>query len=142
MPSWDRKKLVSHHRKRTVKDAGCFEDLLGINGRLMTVTEYEKRSDQAYEQSWLEYEAEKGHTDDDDYYPRCAYFVDDELIVAITNTKRSHYVTCFHEHFDRPHGLDPGRSADVGTRRLRYRDSLEMEERCGMIRKVRRIRGG
>ena len=46
-PIWSANNLRRHHRKRTTgKDAGCFEDLLGIPG-IMTEAQYEQRSERA-----------------------------------------------------------------------------------------------
>ena len=39
MPTWDAQNLSAHHRKRIIRDKGCLEDLLGIQGRDMTEAE-------------------------------------------------------------------------------------------------------
>ncbi len=141
MPSWTPNNLSRHYRKRINHDAGCFEDLLGITGRSMTEPEYEQRSINAFNNAWAEYEGEGRNVAARAYYPPSAYFVDDELVVAITDIGRNKFLTCYHEHFDRPHGVDPGQSASVGQKRFRYREHLRYEEQGKMIRNLRRIRG-
>ncbi len=70
------------------------------------------------------------------YYPRAAYFVDDDLVVAITDLARGLFHTCFHEHFNRRHGPMPS----LGQRQLLYRQHLRWDELGKMILNVRRIR--
>jgi hypothetical protein len=141
MPTWDARNLDHHYSKRVTRDAGCFEDLLGINGQPMTQLQYEQKSLDTYNNAWGEYEGEGRNVEAREYYPPSAYFVDDDLVVAITDTGRAEFLTCFHEHFGRPHGRDPGAGASVGQRQLRYRLHLRRDEQGGMIRKVKLIRG-
>ena len=84
-PIWNSGNLKRHHQKRVTKDAGCFEDLLRINGRTMTEREYEDRSDQTYHNAWAEFEGEGRNIGAGEYYARSVYFVDDDLVVAITD---------------------------------------------------------
>lgn len=141
MPTWIPTNLTRHHQKRITKDAGCFEDLLGINGRTMTEREYEARSIQAYQNAWAEFEGEGRNIGAGEYYPRSAYFVDGDLVVAITDDHRDEFRTCFHEHFGRKHGGGRSHGEPVGNRQLRYKDHLQKEEQGRMIRNVKRIRG-
>ena len=141
MPAWNSRSLARHYRKRIGKDAGCFEDLLGIAGRPMTQTQYEQRTEDAFSNAWAEFEGEAWNVAARDYYSPSAYFVDDNLVVAITDMPRREYQTCYHEHFHRPHGVDPGPSVSVGQRRLRYRQHLQHEEQGKLIRNLKRIRG-
>jgi hypothetical protein len=141
MPTWDAGRLRKHHRKRTEKDAGCFEDLLGIKGQPMTEGQYELRSDDAVTNAWGEYEGEGRNVKERTYYPLAAYFVDGDLVVAITDTFRNDFITCYHEHFGRKHDTASYLRMSDGQRQLRYRDHLRVEEQGGMIRKVKRIRG-
>lgn len=140
MPSWVPGNLTSHHQKRISKDKGCFEDLLGIRGRDMSEAEYEARSQATFVNSWAEYEGEGRDVRNSAYFPRSAYFVDDDLVVAITDLPRQTFSTCYHEHFSSRHGVDPPAGATIGQRRLRYIQNLNREEVGGMIRKLRRIR--
>jgi hypothetical protein len=141
MPTWNPNTLRRHYQKRIGRDAGCFEDLLGIVGRAMTEPEYEQRSDLAFNHAWAEYEGEAWNVAGRYYNPASAYFVDDALVVAITDSFRNDFLTCYHEHFSRPHGVVPGPGASVGQRQLRYRQHLQQEEQGGLIRNLQRIRG-
>jgi len=97
----------------------------------MTVEEYRDRSVRTVSDSWCEYEAQVRDFALSSYVKPRAHYVDDELVVAITNVARSLFVTCFHEHFDsrRPlHGRHPGRGVSVSQRRLRYLDDLRLKE--------------
>ena len=140
-PTWNELNLKRHHRKRITKDAGCFERLLGITGRAMTMFQYEERSEAAYQNAWAEFQGEGRNRRASEHYPLSTYFVDDELIVAVTDLARQEFHTCFHEHFDRACGVDPGPGVSVGQRRLRYIDGLNNEERGGMTKNLKRIRG-
>ena len=139
-PVWNAKNLARHHQKRLREDAGCFEDLLGITGRTMTEQQYETRSLDAVSNAWGEYEGEGWEVRNREYAEARAYFVDPELVVAITDAFRREFVTCFHEHFGHPHGVDPG-AVSEGQRQLRYRQHLRQEQQGGLIRKVVRVRG-
>ncbi|HUY34591.1 MAG TPA: hypothetical protein VMV69_17740 [Pirellulales bacterium] len=141
MSTWTPANLTRHHQKRITKDQGCFEDLLAINGRTMTKAEYEQRSQDAVATAWGEYEAQGRDVARMSYYPKAALFVDNELVVAVTDLGRAEFLTCFHEHFDVPHGIDPGPGASLSQSQLRYKQKLQNDERCGMIIHVRRIRG-
>lgn len=139
-PTWDAKNLTRHHRKRVAEDPGCFEDLLGIVGVAMTESQYDLRSMAAVDKSWAEYEGESWEVKTQQYAEARAYFVDDELVVAVTDGFRNVFVTCFHEHFGRSH-VAHSRGASVGQLRLLFRQHLTQEEQGRQIRKVRRLRG-
>lgn len=140
-PTWHPKNQARHHRKRIVRDSGCFEDLLGITGRPVTASQYEARSLGAFANSWAEYEGEARNIEAGEYYPLSAYFVDNDLVVAITDMPRGEFLTCYHEHFGRRHYSSPAANMSQGQRRLRYKDNLQLEEKGRLIQKVRRIRG-
>jgi hypothetical protein len=139
-PTWDPLRLRRHHHKRTTRDAGCFEALLGITGT-MTEAQYEQPSQQSVANAWGEYEGEGRDVQGRAYYPPAAYYVDDELVVAITDVFRHGFITCYHEHFGYRHNTSPAAGMSVGQRQLRYRQHLQQEEQGGMIRNVTRIRG-
>jgi hypothetical protein len=141
MPTWDTNRLRRHHKKRVRKDAGCFEDLLGITDQAMTKAQYEQRSEAAVTNAWGEYEGEGRDVEGRTYYPLAAYFVDADLVVAITDTFRNEFITCYHEHFGRKHHTSPAAGMSAGQRQLRYREHLKAEEQGGMIRNVKRCRG-
>jgi hypothetical protein len=152
-PVWHEHNLHSHHGKRLAKDPGCFEDLLGITGRSMTVSEYQTRSHDAVEKAWAVYEGERRDTANRRYYDLAAFFVDADLVIAITDPFRRTFITCFHEHLPRdfvtrfhqhfPQGHQNLRAAgmELGDRQLLYRRHLQEKEECKMICKVKRLRG-
>lgn len=105
------------------------------------MADYEARSQTTLTTAWAEFEGARWNGVVGDYDEPRATYVDDDLIVAVTNLPRAVFVTCFHEHFDRPHGVEPGPGASIGQRRLRYRRSLDADERGGVIRHLRRLRG-
>jgi len=141
-PSWSRRNLRKHYTKHAAgKSAGCFAELIGRTSPAATEQEYEARSLATIRDAWAEYEAEKWDRIGDDYAPSRATFVDSSLVVCVTDFTRSDIITCFHEHFDSPHGVDPGPQASAGQRMLRYQGRLDDDERGGVVRNVRRIRG-
>jgi len=130
-PSWTSRNLAQHHAKRFQQNPGCFEDLLGLIGRSMTVEEFGDRSVRTVSESWFEYKAQVRDFALCSYVKPRAHYVDNDLVVAITDVARTSFVTCFHEHFDshRPlHGRHPGRGVSVSQRRLRYLDDLRLKE--------------
>lgn len=139
-PTWNSKNLTSHHHKRVTADPGCFEDLLGIAG-VMSEFQYDQRSEQAVVNAWAEYEGECWSPSLNDFEDERAYYLDNELVMAVTDTFRKHFVTCFHFHFVKPHSADPGKSYSVGQRQLRYRDHIDLEEKSGLIQNLTRIKG-
>lgn len=143
MPKWNARKLASHYQKRMRENPGCFEDLLDISSGTLTAAQYEALSHQVVRQAWAEYQAEmrNTHVDEVEYYPLSSYFVDDNLVLAIVRQDRDEFSTCYHEHFDRPHGVDPGPGATVGQKQLRYMDKVKMDEQGKAIRNLKRIRG-
>ena len=124
MPTWDPAALTKHHQKRITRDQGCFEDLLGIVGRDMTEQEYEQRSQDAFQNSWGEYEGEGRNVAAQSYYARAAYFVEDDLVVAITDLGRAQFHTCYHKHFGRRHRPMPS----LAQRKARYVQELRWDE--------------
>ena len=141
-PKWSDGNLRRHHKKHaTGNNAGCFAEMLGRSSPPATVHEYEGRSLAAISGAWAEYEAEKWDRSRDGYAPTRATFVDDSLVVCVTDLARTDVVTCFHEHFDRAHGVEPGRPASAGRRILRYQRQVELDEKGKVLMNVRRIRG-
>jgi hypothetical protein len=144
-PSWSHRNLARHHAQRLRDNPGCFEDLLGINGRTMTAEEYRDQSLRTVAASWCEYEAQGRDFQRGTYFDVRAYHVDDDLVVSITDQSRSQFVTCFHEHFDdrRPlHGGNPGRGVSVAQRRIRYQEDLRRKEKGRVLINLKVIRDG
>jgi hypothetical protein len=107
----------------------------------MTEAEYEQRSRAAVTNAWAEFEGEGGKASEHGYYDAAAYFVDDDLIVTITDITRTKFHTCYHEHFDRKHASSPAVGMTLGQRRLRYLQQLKHDKRGKMIVNFRPIRG-
>jgi hypothetical protein len=144
-PSWPDGNLARHHAKRIRENPGCFEDLLGITDRSMTVEEFRDRSDRAVDGAWCEYEAQGRDFDRAAYLQARASYVDDDLVVAVTDLPRARFVTCFHEHFDGrqpPHGRNPGRGVSVAQRRIRYREDLRLKVQGRLIINLKVVRDG
>lgn len=144
-PSWSPRNLARHHAQRLRDNPGCFEDLLGINGRPITAEEYRDQSVRTVTDSWYEYEAQGRDFSRNDYLEARAYYVDDDLVVSVTDQPRSRFVTCFHEHFDdrRPlHGRNPGRAVSVAQRRVRYEEDLRRKAQGRVIINLKVIRDG
>jgi hypothetical protein len=139
--NWNPRNLTRHHRTRTTQDAGCFEDLLRIAGRTTTEGEYERRSHDAVENAWAEYEDESPNPDAGRLYGPAKYFVDQELVVAITDLFVRDFITCFHEHFNVRRHAHPATLGSIGQRQLRYKQFLQFEEQGRLIINVKRIRG-
>ena len=140
MPTWNPRNLQRHHQKRLRTDPGCLEGIFGIPS-MITEPQYEAVSHQVVRESWAEFEAQKVDPQYGGYHNASAYFVDDMLVTAITDLSRSRFITCFHEHFGRPHGVVAGPSVSAGQRKLLYRQLLDEKEGHGTYKNVRRKRG-
>ena len=77
--------LAHHHGKRVRENPGCFEDLLGITDRPVTVEEYRDRSVRAVTGAWSEYEARGRDFERSTYLPARVSYVDDDLVVAVND---------------------------------------------------------
>lgn len=141
MPAWEENNLRRHHKERLEKDPGCLEDVLGITGHPITLEQYRAISHQVVRQCWAEFEAQKRNGRIGGYHDPSAYFVDNDLLTAITDLRRARFITCFHEHFDRPHGVVPRPDASIGQRRLLYKQRLDQAESFRKYINVRRKRG-
>jgi hypothetical protein len=139
-PTWKPHRLTRHHQKRITKDQGCFEDLLGIAGRDMTEREYQQRSEDAVANAWGKYRGEHRDIAAGGYHPLSTYFVDDELVVAITDVPEADFSTCYHEHFSRPH-VAKASMPSVLQRKQRYKNYLKFLEQGKLIINVQRISG-
>lgn len=144
---WNQANLERHHRKRVEKDAGCFEELMGINPPPMSVEQYRQRSLDTVAGSWAEYEAEGWDVEKRKYSEARAYYVDNDLVCSITDVPRSEFVTCFHaahdegKHFH-PKFHDADKTAEgIGNRRLRFMQKLQHQIQGKLIRQFKAKRG-
>jgi hypothetical protein len=143
--SWTDGNLARHHARRAREDPGCFEDLLGITGRSRTVVEYRDRSVRTVADAWYEYEAQGRDFERSTYLAARVSYVDDDLVVAVTEPARARFVTGFHEPFDGrrpPHGRHPGRDVSVAQRRIRYREDLRLKAQGRLIINLEVVRDG
>jgi hypothetical protein len=107
----------------------------------MTESQYEIRSHDAVDNAWALYEGRSWEANLREHSPDVrTFFVDDELVVAITESFQREFITCFHEH---PGGRHVARAAmpSVGQRRLEFKARLDAKEKGKMIIGLRRIRG-
>jgi hypothetical protein len=79
----------------------------------MTETQYAVRSE-AVTNAWGEYEGEGWDVQAGAYNPLRAYFVDNALVIAITDTFRRDFITCYHEHFGQDHATSPAVGMTLG----------------------------
>ena len=145
LPAWINRNLARHHAERLRKAPDCFEDLLGLIGRSMTIEEYRDRSVRAVADSWWAYQTQGRNFALSTYRETRVDYADDDLAVAFASGTQSHFVTCFHEHFDgrQPlHGNHPGRGVSVAQRRIRYREDLRLKEQGRLIINLKVIRDG
>lgn len=136
-PVWSSSNLIRHRNKH----GQCFEDLLHIENRVITESEYAGRVQLAIEQAWLEYEAESHDSRWGGYREAAATYVDDDLVLAVTDLSRSSLITSFHEHFDRPNRCKTIQAMTSGDRRLKYKQYFRWDEQGGKIRNVKVIHG-
>jgi hypothetical protein len=95
----------------------------------MTEDQYENRSQLAVVNAWAEYEGRERDVQNGEYYETRVYFVDDDLVVAITDSYKREFVTCFHEHFRPWSHASRLAMPPVGQRRLEYKEWLENQAR-------------
>lgn len=130
-PAWDANNAERHRAKHTK----CFERLLGVTGREVTIDEFKDRSQDAIDGSWAEFEADKLENG------KAVYFVDDQLVQAVITLDRRVFRTCFHQHFDRPRDCESLIAGASGDRRALLIRHLMYGEKGRVYTEVKRIRG-
>jgi hypothetical protein len=123
------------------KDPGCLEDVLGLTGMAITEAQYQALSHQTVKRAWAIFEAQKRDAQNGGYHNPGVYYVDERLVTAITDETSTCFITCFHEHFDRPHGEVPRPGTTVGQRKLLYKRRLDVAEDCKIFINVTRKTG-
>ena len=142
---WEQSNLDVHFDKHPAgKDKECWKDLLAKTTSV-TKLEYEAESIHVCDRCWLKYEAEHAKLDcigtarrqglDIPYNEKRKYFVDDKLLTTITSKDGESIITCFHEHFGRPHEQHDHKSP-VAELRDKLRKKLEYNEKSKMMRNV------
>jgi len=99
------------------------------------------RADDSVANAWAEYEGEWKDGVTGDYKDAAAYYVDGQLVVAITDSFRRRFITCYHKHFREPHGIDPAMGEPLGDLQLKYKTWLQSARGRGKLRKFKGIRG-
>lgn len=133
-PRWDEGNADRHRQKHTK----CFERLLR---RKVTLSDYKHRSQAAIDHSWAEFEATWWDQHKREYEPRAAYYLDDDLVQAVTTIDREVFKTCLHQHLQRPRECEALIASVPGDRRVRYLRHFGHLERGRIFIDVRRIRG-
>jgi hypothetical protein len=135
-PSWNSVNLKRHRDKHHQ----CFEAVLGITLGEIGDNQYAARAQVAITTSWLEYEAERMDFIIEAFTPLRTTYVDDDLIVAVTDLSRRNMITSYHEHFNKSYKKAHAPGAMAGDRRLMYREQLRQKEAGGLVRNLRRVR--
>jgi len=74
------------------------ENILGITGRSLLPGDLRAKSLQAYRHPKMVYECESFDRQNEKFRNLRAHFVDRDLVMAITDVKRTEFYTCFHKH--------------------------------------------
>ncbi len=135
MPMWSRTNLTRHR----VKHASCFADIHNVPLSAITDGKFEILSNDCFEKPMLSYAGDYRDSQSREYVGPRHYFVDCELGVAATTSDERYFVTFYHEHFDRPHGVRPLRSASEGQRQLEYEQAIERDIDSRKLRSFRRL---
>lgn len=135
MPRWDPHNLAFHHEKRALGENGCFAEALGSSG--LTLQQYEAASQATVASAWGELLVTHA-----DHRGERRYYVDDRLILAITDHNGDKFTTCYHEHL---WGIPEFRgghrhvlSMSVGQRRGRYQQKTRVDRGFQQVRWLRR----
>lgn len=129
-PRWDDDNAERHRQKHTK----CFERLLRVVGREVNIDEFKARSQAAIDQAWMEFEARKLDND------KAAYYIDDDLVEAVTTLDRDTFRTCFHQHFDQPGQCQALIQMLPGDRRAKMLRSLRYGVQGGVYADMKRLR--
>lgn len=130
-PLWDDDNAERHRKKHTK----CFERLIRVIGREVSILEFKARSQAAIDQAWAEFEARKLDND------KAVYYIDDELVQAVITPDRHVFRTCFHQHLDYPGQCQALIHMAPGDRRAKLLRYLEYGVQGGVYTALKRIRG-
>lgn len=108
----------------------------------MTEYEYEKRSVQVLSKHWGKYRATHMDRTKGGLIPKPrVYAIDNDLVLAVLSHTEEHFVTCYHQHFNRPHGVDPAPTDSVAYKQMKFQDFIRKQARLDKLRDIRIIRG-
>jgi hypothetical protein len=135
MPRWRRVNLTTHR----VKHARCFADIHNVPLATISDGKFEIYSNECFEEPMLSYAGDYKDAQTREYVGVRHYFVDCNLGVAATTSDERYFITFYHEHFDRPHGHRPKRSATEGQRKLEYEQAIEQDIATRKLREFKRL---
>ena len=135
MPMWRRQNLTLHRKKH----ASCFADIHQVPLATISDGKFEIYSNDCFEKPMLSYAGDYKDAQAREYVGVRHYFVDCKLCVAATTRDEGYFVTFYHEHFDRPHGERPERSATEGQRKLEYEQAIERDIDSRKLRYFKRL---
>lgn len=118
MPMWRRQNLTLHRKKH----ASCFADIHQVPLATISDGKFEIYSNDCFEKPMLSYAGDYKDAQAREY-------------VGV----RHYFVTFYHEHFDRPHGERPERSATEGQRKLEYEQAIERDIDSRKLRYFKRL---
>jgi hypothetical protein len=135
MPKWNQQSLKTHFDKRISKDAACLQDVLGRPVASITEADYERESMTVLSTAWICYSGEAtdqrySRRDEIVYFAPAKHFVDERLLTTIVSHRTDTVLTCYHEHFDRPHRTSQKKLEQM----VKYVERLGDQRRGNMLR--------
>jgi hypothetical protein len=124
-PEWDSKNLRDHADKRANVDLNCMETLLGIAPAQLLPGHLRAKSESVFAQPILIYEGQHYDTARGCFGDTRACYVDNDMVLAVTDMKRERFITCYHKH--PPDRSCPGKPKDhveSASQILKLRTSL------------------
>jgi hypothetical protein len=109
MPKWNPQNLQKHFDKHVSRSAACAQDVFGHTASSVTEDDYKDESMKVLSTAWICYSGEKSDKQHSSraagivYFDPANHFVDDRLLTTIVSRNTDTILTCYHEHFDRPH---------------------------------------
>ena len=136
MATWKPDSFKRHHDKRLNENPSCLSEIVGaVHG--ITEKQYSDLSHDVINDHWGKIVASK-RDGNRGWYPESMYFIDDELVLVITDKPQSWIRTCYHMHLGNE--CKEVRSWSVGRRRLRCQQSFTQVEDCE-YRNVKVLKG-
>ena len=101
----------------------------------ITEEDYERESTKVLSTAWICYSAEGQDNQGSRrhviaYHQLADHFVDDRLLITMVSCKTDTILTCYHEHFDRPHKPSHSKSEQM----VRYVERLGYQRKGDMLR--------
>ena len=131
LPEWKTRNLSDHLEKRARLDLSCLRQMLRLEeSEKPLIGLYRKRSEEVYLNYVFVAEYEKLETDKSkkgfgEYRDLRVQFTDRELVLAITNDKRTVFITCFHYHFSEICQGYPQSESESGWQLAKMKEQIE-----------------